>query len=110
VLAIPTEVGQEFADAVNVMLVDALAPSQRSRRRPTEESAAQSSRPSGPDPISVDAQRPTRAPAPIEVGLAALAYHQGWHAGNAPLGSIPTQILWYSQNWPPPATSDPTAT
>ena len=97
VLAIPTEVGTEFADAVNVMLVDALAPSQRNMLPAAEPGSGHSRSPARSATIRFDERQEAFDPNPIETGLYALIYHHRWHGGAAPLGSIPTQILWYSQ-------------
>jgi hypothetical protein len=97
VLAIPTEVSTEFADAVNVMLVDALAPTQRKRLPANAPAAKPSPARARPAVVAFDHGEGDSAYNPIETGLYALRYHHRWHGGDKPLGSIPAQILWYSE-------------
>jgi hypothetical protein len=94
VLDIPAEVGQEFADAVNVMLVDALAPSQKSKLPSTETSSDASRRRPRPELITFPPNEPRGVRGLVAEGLEALVYHLRRRV-DALLGYVPRETMWY---------------
>jgi superfamily II DNA or RNA helicase len=88
ILNIPVEVGSEFADAVNVMLLDALAPGLRERQR-DQDSETSSEAPQG---YAIAFDPPDDSVNPLLDGLGPLSHAVG-PAGL--LGHVPRQSSWY---------------
>ena len=88
ILNIPVEVGSEFADAVNVMLVDALAPGQREREldRDSERST------DAPRGYAIAFDPPDESVNPLLDGLIPLSHAAGT---NGLLGHVPRQSSRY---------------
>lgn len=89
ILDAPTEVSQEFADAVELMLVDQLAPSRRSK--PTERGLPD------PAPTPLDPYRLARrrrqtgaTPAVMQQGMRALDHHRRFGPGTVLVAEIPS--------------------
>jgi superfamily II DNA or RNA helicase len=88
ILNIPVEVGSEFADAVNVMLLDALAPGLRERGR-DQDSDTSSTATQG---YAIAFEPPDESVDPLLDGLGPLSHAVG---PDGLLGHVPRQSSWY---------------
>jgi superfamily II DNA or RNA helicase len=91
ILNIPVEVGSEFADAVNVMLLDALAPGLRERERQRAQDSETSSS-EGPQGFAIAFDPPNERVNPLLDGLGPLSHATG---SVGLLGHVPRQSFWY---------------
>jgi superfamily II DNA or RNA helicase len=90
ILNIPVEVGTEFADAVNVMLLDALAPGLREREHQRGRDTQTSSAP--PQGYAIAFDSPDETVNPLLDGLDPLRHAAG---SGGLLGHVPRQSSWY---------------
>ena len=90
ILNIPIEVGSEFADAVNVMLLDALAPGLRERERQRDQDSETTTE--APQGYAIAFGPPDDSVNPLLDGLGPLSHVVG---PDGLLGHVPQQSSWY---------------